>query len=136
MMVFGWRGIIPDPVYYPPGFLKPFTYLLMFFSMLFFISSVLKTRIRQIIRHPQLTGLLFWSIAHLLQNGDVRSILLFGWLAAWAVLEMILINRRDGVWVKEGVPGWVEDVKLVVVVSVIYTVLLFVHPYISGIEIV
>ena len=136
MMVFGWRSIIPEPVYFPPGYLEPVAYILMFFSILFFIASGRATRIKLFIRHPQLTGVALWSVAHLLQAGFDRSILLFGWLAVWAVLEMIFINRRDGVWVKEAAPALAEDIKLIVVALVFYTVVLFAHPYLSGVDLI
>lgn len=135
IMVFGWRSIIPEPVYFPPGYLDPVVYILMFFSILLFIASGRATRIKQFIRHPQLTGVVLWSVAHLLQAGFDRSIVLFGWLAVWALLEMVFINRRDGVWVKEAVPALAEDIKLLVITVVFYTVLLFAHPYISGVDV-
>jgi len=46
------------------------------------------------LKHPQLTGFKIWAIAHLLVNGDLGSIILFGGLIGWAVLEVILINRQ------------------------------------------
>ena len=136
MMVFGWRSTIPEPVYFPPGYLEPVAYILMFFSLLLFIASGRATRIKQFVRHPQLTGVLLWSVAHLLQAGYDRSIMLFGWLAVWAVLEMVFINRRDGVWVKEGVPLMSVDIKLVLVTLVVYVVLLITHPYFSGVTLI
>lgn len=42
-----------------------------------------------------IAGLLLWASAHLLTNGDSRSVTLFGSLAAWAVSEIVMINRRD-----------------------------------------
>ena len=52
--------------------------------------------IKRALRHPQMLGTISWATAHLLTNGDSRSALLFGSLAAWALLEIILCNRRDG----------------------------------------
>jgi len=136
LTVFGWRGVMPEPVYFPPAYLEPVTYLLMLFSLWLFIASGRRTRLKQFIRHPQLTGVFLWSIAHLLQAGDDRSLVLFGWLAVWAILEMIFINRRDGVWVKEAAPVLVEDVKLLAVVLVVYAVVVYAHPYLSGVELI
>lgn len=70
--------------------------LLMLFAFYLFAASGAKTRITAWIRHPQLTAVIVWSVAHLLVNGDTPSILLFGGLAAWAVLEIILINGIEG----------------------------------------
>jgi uncharacterized membrane protein len=58
----------------------------------------MKTWITTKIRHPQLTAFKTWAVAHLLVNGDVASILLFGGLLAWAVVEVIAINRAEPAW--------------------------------------
>lgn len=65
---------------------------LMLVAVYLFAASGMKTRITRVIRHPQLTGVILWAVAHLLANGDVASLVLFGGLALWAVLEMALIN--------------------------------------------
>lgn len=49
-------------------------------------------------RHPMLIGFLLWAVAHLLVNGDVPSFILFGGLALWTVVEMIVINRAEPEW--------------------------------------
>ncbi len=68
--------------------------LLMLLAVYLFAASGLKTRITGIIRHPQLTGFKAWAVAHLLVNGDTASFILFGGLLAWAVVEVIVINRQ------------------------------------------
>ena len=55
----------------------------------------MKTRITRAIRHPQLTAVKTWAVAHLLVNGDLASVVLFGGILAWAVVEVILINRAE-----------------------------------------
>ena len=55
-------------------------------------------------RHPQLTAVKIWAVAHLLVNGDLASLVLFGGLLAWAVVEVIVINRSE-VWVRPARPG-------------------------------
>jgi hypothetical protein len=49
-------------------------------------------------RHPQLTGFKIWATAHLLVNGDLASVILFGGLLAWAVVTVIVINRAQPQW--------------------------------------
>ena len=88
--------------------------------------------IKQIIRHPQLTGLVVWAIAHLLLNGDSRSLVLFSGLGLWALAEIVVINRREGAWVKDSVPSWGAEVPVVVATVVTVAVLIFVHPWITG----
>jgi len=67
--------------------------LAMLVALYLFAASGMKTRVTGWIRHPQLTAVLIWAGAHLLANGDVRSLVLFGGLAAWAVTAIALINR-------------------------------------------
>jgi hypothetical protein len=80
-------------VWDPPDFLKHVNNLLMVFAFYLYAASGMKTRITRVIRHPQLTAVKTWAVAHLLVNGDLASVILFGGLLAWAVVEVILINK-------------------------------------------
>ena len=71
--------------------------LLMVAAVYLFAVSGMKTRVSQVVRHPQLTAVVLWALAHLLVNGDVASLVLFGGLAVWAVAEIMLINAA-GPW--------------------------------------
>jgi uncharacterized membrane protein len=95
LMVAGYRGVEQVDLWYPPAFLTHVNNLLMFFAVYLYAASGMKTRITRIIRHPQLTAVKTWAVAHLLVNGDLASVLLFGGLLAWAVVEVILINRAE-----------------------------------------
>jgi uncharacterized membrane protein len=57
--------------------------------------------IKRAVRHPMLAAVKFWALAHLLANGDLGSILLFGGFLAWAVFARISLKRREAV---EGAP--------------------------------
>ena len=95
LMVIGYRGMGEVYVWSPPDFLRHVNNLLMLFAFYLFAASGMKTRITGIIRHPQLAGFKTWTIAHLLVNGDLASIILFGGLLAWAVVALITINRAE-----------------------------------------
>lgn len=95
LMVLGYRGVEQVDLWYPPRFLTHLNNLLMMIAVYLFATSVTKTRITGVIRHPQLTAVKTWAVAHLLVNGDLASLLLFGGLLAWAVVEVILINRAE-----------------------------------------
>jgi len=68
--------------------------LLNLLAVYLFAASGMKTWITSKIRHPQLTAIKAWAVAHLLVNGDLPSFVLFGGLVAWAVASVILINRQ------------------------------------------
>ncbi|WP_151718729.1 NnrU family protein [Gemmobacter serpentinus] len=98
LMVIGYR--MADGAFYwgrTPA-LVGINNLLMLVSVYLFAASGMKTWIARRLRHPMLVGVVLWSIAHLLVNGDTPSFLLFGGIGAWALVQMALINR-DGAWV-------------------------------------
>jgi len=101
--------------------------LLMVFAFYLFASSGAKTRITKVIRHPQLTAVKVWAVAHLLVNGDTASFILFGGLLSWAVAEVIVINRAEGprgpyhaVPIKKELTAIIATVVVVAVVSAIH----------------
>lgn len=132
LMVLGWKALPPEALYLPPAAMRHVTMLLMPFAVILFISARAPTDIKQFIRHPQLTGVKLWAVAHLLSNGEVRSVILFGGMLAWAVLEVIFINRRDGAWVKPAPVGMTRTAISAVVGLVLTAVLVYAHPWLSG----
>lgn len=98
LMVLGYRGAPFVHLWSPPGFLVHVNNLLMLLAFYLFAASGLKTLATRTIRHPQLTGFKTWAVAHLLVNGDLASLILFGGLLAWAVVSVVLINRAQPVW--------------------------------------
>jgi uncharacterized membrane protein len=95
LMVIGYRGADFVPLWEPPAFLRHVNNLLMLLAFYLYAASGMKTRITAVIRHPQLTAVKVWAVAHLLVNGDVASVVLFGGLLAWAVVSVIAINRAE-----------------------------------------
>ena len=106
LIVFGWRSITPSQLYVLPEVVRPISILLMVLAFLLFGAAKHPTRIKRLVRHPQLASIIVWSTAHLLLNGDSRSAVLFGWLGIWAAAEIFFMNKRDGNWVKETAPSW------------------------------
>ena len=90
-------------------------------------------RIGNLVRHPQLGGLLTWAVAHLLVNGDSRSLVLFGGLGLWALLAIVATNRRDGAWEKPEPPPLAKDVIGMVVSLVVLAAVIWAHPWLAGV---
>lgn len=135
LIIFGWRSTTPSHLYQLPGYTRHISMLLVLVAFILFGASNYPTRIKQFIRHPQLTGVIVWAFAHLLLNGDSRSVLLFGSLGAWAVLEIIFINKREGEWVKQAPPGWTREIRGLVISLVVFGVVVMLHPYMTGVSI-
>ncbi len=132
LMIFGWRNTAPAWLWAPPAWGRLVANGLMVVSLLLFLASAVPTNLKRILRHPQLTGVATWAVAHLLANGESRSLVLFGGLGLWAVLQIVLINRRDGAWEKPEELPLAADLKPVVGALVVYGVLLWAHPWIAG----
>ena len=96
MIVFGWKATIPRAVYTPPLGPGIVPSVLVLVGLILFFASQAGGYIKRVLRHPQMLGTISWATAHLLTNGDSRSLILFGSLGLWALLEIILCNRRDG----------------------------------------
>ncbi len=134
LMVIGWRSTTPEIIYLPPAWAPPLTSMLMLIAVLLFGAAHQPTRIRKFIRHPQLTGMVVWSLSHLLSNGDSRSLVLFGGLGLWALIEMPLISRREGVWERPYGPALSVEIRGILISAVIFFVLVFLHPYFAGVS--
>lgn len=120
-------------LYEPPVWLKHVAALLMLFAAISIaVYAVPAGRLKPILRHPMLVSVKLWAVAHLLANGDLASILLFGSFLAWAVADRISVKRRGA---PDPAPGPVANDAIAVAVGVaIY--LLFVwklHAWLFGV---
>jgi uncharacterized membrane protein len=139
LIIFGWRSTLPEIWYIPPIGLRHVTMLLMLLAFILLGASQSKgSKVKQWIRHPQLTSVAIWAFAHLLSNGEARSVVLFGGLLIWAELSIVMINKRDGKWVKPTqINSWPREAITVAISLVLYVVVaLFLHRYIAGLPIV
>lgn len=96
LMVKGYQGADFVNLWFPPGWTVHLNNLLMVISVIVYTAGAFPGHVRAWIRHPQLTAVKIWALAHLLVNGDLASVVLFGGLLAWAVAALIGVNRRDG----------------------------------------
>jgi len=136
LMIYGWRHSITSQIYQLPDYIYPISTLLMLCSYIIYGSAILPTRLLNIIRHPQLLSVFIWSFAHLLSNGDSRSILLFSGMAIWAILEIIFINKREGEWKKPAKPGVLTEIKSLAVSLVLFVAIVYGPGYLSGVVLV
>ena len=135
LIIIGWRSATPQFVYTPsPALQMPALGLILVAFFLLAVSSR-PSRLRRWVRHPQLTGVALWGIAHLLLNGNNRDLILFGGMATWAVAEILAINRRDGVWVKPEVPTVATDLVNLVITAVMLALFVYLHPWLAGVSI-
>ncbi|GJE62207.1 NnrU family protein [Methylobacterium trifolii] len=82
------------PVWDPPVWTRHLALLLMLPVFVLLAAAYLPGRIRARTKHPMLLAVKIWATAHLLANGDLGSMLLFGGFLAWAVAARISAKRR------------------------------------------
>ena len=125
-------------VWNPPTALKHITVALMLPAVILVIASYIRGRIYTTLKHPMLTGIKLWAAAHLLANGDLGSIVLFGSFLAWAVFDRISLKHRSDAGappIPVGGPG--NDLIAVAVGLIAYLALAFAfHPVVIGVPVV
>jgi len=133
LIVLGWKRAIPSAVYAPPFAANPMTSALVLIGFILFFASKAPGNMKRFIRHPQMVGTMFWGVAHLLTNGSTRAVALFGGLTLWAMVEVLMCNRRDGTWQKPEPARIRFDVVPVVIGSVIFAAVLYFHGDLFGV---
>ena len=105
--------------------------LMMLAAVALFGLGSSKSRLRSRFRHPMLWGTVVWALAHLLVNGDVASIVLFGWIAVWALAEMQIINRAETDYVPYEGGSAMGDMRLAIIALVLYGIIAAVHTWLG-----
>jgi uncharacterized membrane protein len=134
MMVFGWKNATPSAIYVPPMGPGGVPAILVLLGLVLFFASQMNGHIKRIIRHPQMAGTILWSVAHLLTNGDSRSVALFGGMAIWALFEIVMINRREGPRTGSQTASGKFDLIAVVIGGVVFAVVGHFHLQLFGVS--
>jgi uncharacterized membrane protein len=124
-------------VWHPPTALKHIAVALMLPAVILVVASYIRGRIYTTLKHPMLAGVKLWAAAHLVANGDLGSIILFGSFLAWAVFDRISLKRRADAGAPP-IPGGgpVNDLIAVAVGVVAYLALGFAfHPVVIGVPV-
>ena len=132
-MVMGYRKAGFIEVWSPPIWTMHLNNLLMLLAVLLMGAKQATSSVKHYIRHPMLTGVKVWAAAHLLVNGDLASILLFGGLLSWAVVAMIGSNRRDGVWERPPKGTMAGLVRHGIITVVVFAVIVGIHGPLLGV---
>jgi len=127
LMVLGYREAELIPVYTPLPGMGHLNNLMMFFAIFSMGIGRAGGRLSARFRHPMLWGLVIWAVAHLLVNGDLASVFLFGGLGVWALLQIRLINQNEGPWERPMPGDALQDYKLALATLFLYVVIAGIH---------
>jgi uncharacterized membrane protein len=124
-------------IWSPPRLLKHLNVALMLPAVILVVAAYLRGRIYAAVKHPMLAGVKLWAFGHLLANGDLGGIILFGSFLAWAVYDRISLKRRaDPGSPPIPVGGVTNDLIAIVVGIVVYLALAFAfHPVVIGVPV-
>lgn len=126
----GWVDVWSSP----PAFMRHVTVGLMLISVILLTAAYIPSHIKAKAKHPMLAGVKTWALAHLLSNGDLGSILLFGSFLAWGVYARIAAKRRTDLVAAVAPSGWTNDIIVVLLGIVIYLALGYAfHPVVIGV---
>ena len=126
LIIYGYRQADMINIWYPPAFLTHINNLLMVVAVAVFAMAHTKGRLRGKIRHPMLVSVKIWATAHLLVNGDLASIILFGGMLIWAVVSVILINRAED-WTRPEPGDKGRDWLFAVISFVTFAIMVAIH---------
>lgn len=131
LMVIGFRGANFIYVYDPPSWGRHLNNLLMIVAVVLFGVPHSKSRLRAKMRHPMLLGMATWSFAHLLVNGDLHSIILFGSMLIWSFVSILMINRAEPLWTPWQGGSKAGDIRLGIISAVVFMVIVTVHTWLG-----
>lgn len=98
LLVYGYGASRADPVFLwnPPAWTRHAAILLMLFSFILLAAgSVPRNHIKARLGHPMFAGIKIWAFAHLIANGRLGDVLLFGCFLAWSVAGFSAARKRD-----------------------------------------
>ena len=131
LMVVGYRAAEVIPVYNPMPGMGHANNALMLIAIYLYAVGGTKGVLYPVMRHPMLWGTVVWAGAHLLVNGDLAAIILFGGIGLWALVTIAVINRAQSWTPPTNGRGIKGDAMALVGSVLLYAVIAFVHQWLG-----
>jgi uncharacterized membrane protein len=135
LLIYGYATAPLVQLWSPRAWTRWIAIVLMLPAFIFLVAAYVPGRIRERLKHPFLVAIKTWALAHLLANGDLASVILFGSFLAYAVYDRITLKHRrpSSIVGIEGPERPQNDVIAVVLGTVLYAVfLVWLHPLLIG----
>lgn len=136
LIIYGKSVAEYQPVWEPPVWNRTLVFPVMLLAFYLFAAADMKSNIKRLIRHPMLLGVLLWSSVHLIANGDLASITLFGSFAIFSLVGMVSANLRGALVQAEKYPIKKDVVSLIAGLVAYAIFVLFIHPYLIGVPVI
>jgi uncharacterized membrane protein len=131
--ILGYRQAPKSQIFEPSQTAIIFLPVAMAIAFILLAAAYMPGRVRRLVRHPMMLGVLIWAGMHLLANGDLASNILFGAFALWAVFS-ILSSERRGKRLSGARVSPVADVAAIVVGLAAFAVVLYFHADLFGVS--
>lgn len=131
LIVLGMRAAPMVPLWNPPGWAFTITVVAMPLAFILLACAYLPTNLKRLTRHPMLWAVALWAGLHLLSNGDLASLVLFGSFGAFALFDMASANRRGAELSRNRLP-FSRDLLPIAVGLAAYALFLYYHQTLFG----
>ncbi|MAF83083.1 MAG: NnrU family protein [Gammaproteobacteria bacterium] len=130
--IIAGKAIAPEiELWEPPDWGAKVTLLFVAVGFILMAALLLPTNIRRFTRHPMLWGMTAWAAGHLLANGDLASMILFGGFGGFALISIRSLTRRGARKSTVKVPLWRDAVVLAAGLGA-WVVMLRSHSFLFG----
>ena len=137
LLIWGYAQSPFVAVWSPPIWTRHLALLLMVPALIALMAAFFPGRIKTALKHPMLVAVKIWAAAHLLANGDLASMLLFGGFLAYAVVDRILVKRREERMPVQAPGGPRNDMIAVASGLALYLALVFgLHEWLIGVPVI
>ncbi len=138
LIVYGVANRPYIPIWTPPAFMKHVVFLLMLPVFVLLAAAYIPSNIRRIAKHPMLLAIKLWAFAHLLVNGDLAGMLLFGSFLAYGIYDRISVKRREALGPLGTRTGGISgDIAAVAIGLTVYAFMLVAgHYWLIGIPLI
>jgi uncharacterized membrane protein len=124
-------------IWSPPIWARHLAIPLVWLAFICLVAAYIPGDIKRVLKHPMLVGVKLWALAHLLANGDLGSMLMFGSLLAWAVYDRISLKyRTDPGGLPIPIGGRKNDVVAILIGTILFAAFGYVfHPLWIGVPV-
>jgi len=141
LIVLGFAKLQMHPgknpqLWMPPMWTRHIALALMLPAMIALVAAYVPSHIHAMLKHPMLVAIKIWALAHLLANGDLASLVLFGSFLAFAVYDRISVKRRHAMGpIGDRSGPWINDAIVVMLGCALYAaIVLWLHQLIIGVS--